>query len=815
MKKITIANILTPREEVLQGTFQGVIQTHKVEAKESRLENNPEEFLQITYPSSAIKRALEKIEEKLSGKSHQGAFLLLGPYGAGKSHSLITLYHLFNNPPLAKNWGRKWNIDFEVPYTSRSIIISTRRYSGKFIWEPIFKLLGKENLLKFVEMFPTVDQIEELIGDEVVAIFIDEIENWYGSFDPEKEAHLIERNETFLEHLFEVANDPKRNLFIFITFLEEKEGLKKIFNRTKPIRIDVSPIEDREKVILHRLFKNAESVSKEKIENIVTKYIEHYIDPIKIEDPLRYKRRMIRTYPFHPQLLDTLIQIYEASAGRQNIRGMLNILADAVKDTYDKKDLILLTDIDENAFRGIDLHLVEKYDSDFQRVKDIRYAKEILKSILIFTLNEKTQGATESDILLSIFSPTQGHTINSILMDLENIYGKSYYLHKENGTYLFKHEVNIYALLEREKNKVTEENIKKKIAEIVKKEVFDNRVFIYGFDEIPDDNKVKIIVCLESWGTNDHLKNKLNEFYKGKIWQNTYLFIFPEVNSIISFEISEKAKRLIAAEILKGQVQDKEGNLTKLIQEERKIIAEKIKKFYGYLIKWIERNGELTYRPINVSADINSIREKADSDASLCADFIAKELKDKPDGLKIQEVINNFKKFRRYPFILNEDTIYRAIRNLHKDKRIVIQGERAKWYTDETPKELEPDFVILASKFAPSFESEEEEKKILVPGEVEEGKEDTFIVSDEETLFTIQRKERKVITLDGNSPRVILSKIEAVTSEKDEFEEVTFIYKFNTKLSKQDIMKFVKQLPSQEDVQIKAEVVLWKEKDET
>ena len=161
MKKITIANILTPREEVLQGTFQGVIQTHKVEAKESRLENNPEEFLQITYPSSAIKRALEKIEEKLSGKSHQGAFLLLGPYGAGKSHSLITLYHLFNNPPLAKNWGRKWNIDFEVPYTSRSIIISTRRYSGKFIWEPIFKLLGKENLLKFVEMFPTVDQIEE------------------------------------------------------------------------------------------------------------------------------------------------------------------------------------------------------------------------------------------------------------------------------------------------------------------------------------------------------------------------------------------------------------------------------------------------------------------------------------------------------------------------------------------------------------------------------------------------------------------------------------------------------------------------------
>ena len=717
---VKIVDILTPREEVLKGTFQGVIQTHKVDAEETRLENNPKEFLQITYPSSAIKRALERIEEKLSGKSHQGAFLLLGPYGAGKSHSLITLYHLFNNPSLAKEWGRRWNTEFELPENSKSIIISTRRYSGKFIWEPIFKLLGKENLLKNVEMFPTVDQIEELIGNEVVAIFIDEIENWYGSFDPEKEAHLIERNETFLEHLFEVANDPKRDLFIFITFLEEKEGLKKIFNRTKPIRIDVSPIEDREKVILHRLFKNIESIDREKIESIVTKYIENYVNPIKTDDPLQYKRRMIRIYPFHPLLLDTLIQIYEASAGRQNIRGMLNVLADAVKDTYDKKDLILLTDIDENAFRGIDLHLVEKYDSDFQRVKDIGYAKEILKSILIFTLNEKVHGATESDILLSVFSPTNGHTLNTILMDLDNIYGKSYYLHKENGTYLFKDEINLYALLEREKNKVAEKDVKKKVAEIVKKEVFDNHIFMYGFDEISDDNKVKIIVCLESWGINDQLKSKLNEFYKGKIWQNTYLFIFPEVNNVISFEILEKSKRLIAAEILKNQLPDKEGNLAKLIQEERKTIAEKIKRLYGYFIKWVERDGELTYRPINISADINVIREKAGSDVNLCADFIVEELKNKPDGVKIRDIIGNFRKFRRYPFIVDEATIYRAIRILHRDKRIVIQGERAKWYVDESPKELELDFVIFDSKYAPSFESEEEE--MILPSEEDEKK---------------------------------------------------------------------------------------------
>jgi len=74
-----VKDIITAREEVLEGTFQGVIQTHKIDAKEPRLENNPHEFLKITYPSSAIKRTIERVNEKLSGMSNQGGFLLVGP----------------------------------------------------------------------------------------------------------------------------------------------------------------------------------------------------------------------------------------------------------------------------------------------------------------------------------------------------------------------------------------------------------------------------------------------------------------------------------------------------------------------------------------------------------------------------------------------------------------------------------------------------------------------------------------------------------------------------------------------------------------
>ncbi len=800
-----IKDITQAREDVLQGRFQGVIQTHKVDdPKEKRLENNPFRFLEITYPSSAIRRSLELIHEKLSGRTHQGGFLLVGPYGSGKSHALITLYHLFNNHQLAEKWMSRWGIDFSLPEDSRSVIVSTRRYDVDHLWEPIFRLLGKEDLLCKIKRFPTTDQIEEMIGDFTVAIFIDEIENWYGAFDPDRQAHLIEQNETFLEHLLEVAADPAKRLFVFITFLEEKEGLKKIFNRTKPVRIDVSPIEDRERVILHRLFKNIENIDGGKVESVVERYVNAYSEPIKIDNIQGYKRRMKRIYPFHPLLVDTLFQIYETASERQDIRGMLNVLADAVKDTYERKDLILVSDVDESAFRGIDLRLIEKYEFDLQRVKDIGFAKEILKTVLIFTLNEKTHGATESDILLSIFSPTEGHTLNSILMDIENIYGRPHYLHKENDAYLFKHELNIYALLEREKDKVTEEDIKRKIAEIVKKDVFENKVFVFDFDGIPDNNRLKVVVLLESWGANDELKAKLNEFYKGKTWQNTYILVLPQVDTVFSFEIMEKGKRLKAAENLMKQVKDEEGKLKKIIQEERESIANRIKSYYGYIVKWVKREGELTYRLINVSADINLVREKAQSDQGVISDFIVEKIEDEPSGVRVEDLINDFKKYRTHPFILNDEIIYMAIRDLHRDKRVVIEGGRGKLYRDEFPRSLEPSFVVIHPKYIPPPPPEPPDDEGSGNGESGSGPKPPIV----------ERKKKKELSLDGNSPRVILSKVEARTSEKDEFEEISVKYRFKQKLSKQKVMKFIKQLPHLDEVKIEARVVLWREKDE-
>jgi len=765
----------------------------------------------VTYISSALKRALERVNEKLTGASHQGAILIVGPYGAGKTHGLITLYHILKSPQIAKIWLRNWKVNIALPSSTKVCIISTRRYDVDFLWEPIFSNLGREDILSKIKRFPTVDQIEEIVGDETCAIFIDEIENWYGSFDPEKQADLIERNETFLEHLFEVANDPNRKLLVFVTFLEEKEGLKKIFNRTKPIRIDVSATEDREKIVLHRLFENSDQKDLNKVEEVVQGYVEKYSAPIKIENPYSYKQRMIETYPFHPLVLESLTQIYEAATERQDIRGMMNVLADMVKENFNRKDLLLLCDLDENAFRGIDLRLVEKYTYDLERVKELSYGRQILKSILIFTLNDKTIGATESDILLSVFSPTQGETLNALIMDLENIYGKPHYLHKDGDFYLFKHDLNIFALLEKEKKNITDEDIKNKIAEITKKDVFENRVFIYGFESIPDDSKIKMVVSLEPWGENDRLKEKLTSFYQGKNWQNTYIIILPESIGILSsYEIKEKTKRLLAGETLQGQVEDKDKKIQKLISEEKEQVRELIKSSYGRIVKWVTREeGELVPRLINVSSDISAIREKAGSDSSLVDDFIMQEVKDKAEGVRLEFLINDFKKFRRFPLILDDEVIFSAIRNLHRDKKIVIQGDRGKWYINEIPRTLEGGFVIFDPKYAPS-EVVVETEAGEIQGSEEQIKDKGYTEGKE---IEVERRQKKLLHVRGNSPRVILSQIEARTQEKDLFTEINIKYQFAKELSKQEIMKFIKQLPQQE-AEIEGEVELWRENED-
>lgn len=58
----------------------------------------PEKFFALTYPTYALRELVKDVAARLAGKSDKAVRQLELTYGGGKTHTLITLYHLFREP---------------------------------------------------------------------------------------------------------------------------------------------------------------------------------------------------------------------------------------------------------------------------------------------------------------------------------------------------------------------------------------------------------------------------------------------------------------------------------------------------------------------------------------------------------------------------------------------------------------------------------------------------------------------------------------------------------------------------------------------
>lgn len=61
----------------------------------------PEKFFALTYPTYALRELVKDVAARLAGKSDKAVRQLELTYGGGKTHTLITLYHLFRAPEAA------------------------------------------------------------------------------------------------------------------------------------------------------------------------------------------------------------------------------------------------------------------------------------------------------------------------------------------------------------------------------------------------------------------------------------------------------------------------------------------------------------------------------------------------------------------------------------------------------------------------------------------------------------------------------------------------------------------------------------------
>ena len=73
---------------------------HEVTLRHGRrpLYEEPEKFFALTYPTHALRELVKDVAGRLAGQSDKAVRQLELTYGGGKTHTLITLYHLFRDP---------------------------------------------------------------------------------------------------------------------------------------------------------------------------------------------------------------------------------------------------------------------------------------------------------------------------------------------------------------------------------------------------------------------------------------------------------------------------------------------------------------------------------------------------------------------------------------------------------------------------------------------------------------------------------------------------------------------------------------------
>lgn len=838
-----ISNFLTPRDEVVEGRFQGVLQAHKVGSSDDRLENDPSRLLSMTYPSNALQTAFDHVDNKLRGRDSQGGITLSGPYGAGKSHGLLTLYHLFDSPELAQDWLDEWDIPLNLPDTARASILSTSKTDADRIWEPIFRDLGREDVLDDIKRYPTTDHIEELAADETVAIFFDEIETWWESFSDTADEEIVERNEFFLQNLFEVANDPDYNLFTFVTLLDKSEDLKRILNRTSPYAVDLNSTGDRERIILHRLFETRrDDLDESAVRDVVREYIDNYAYPIEIDEEKRYENRMVETYPFHPELLDLLDSLYEGGRERQNVRGAMNVLADTVRRLHDETDLIITSDINAAAFRGINQTLFNRYRSDIEAVEDIDYGDDLLKVILLYTLDERRQEASVTECLIGTYKPEKT-SVSKLDMSLGNLYGTAHYLDRDSSkdNYFITEDPKLTALVTREQERVLDgdhEDIEGKLVDVVRDDVWDGDVNVYPDEDIPESKEIQVSVLLD-YLSNGALRSELDDFFEGRTYQNTVLFVAPNQEIRSDDDIISKAARVLGAENLQGKVEDEQGELGKIIRDERRELRNELEDRYGNWIKWSEDpRGGVRLRKKSVIADVDDVKDKVGRDKTYVGEKILDEVEDAENGISLDSMLNDFRQFRRMPVILDKGVFTSALSKLYRDEKVVLEGDRGKFYASHKNDPL-PDLNDGLTIHSPmNLDEAVYTKTETTTSGISEGGGGTTTAggsssggqqglsggsssgssggssaggedggSSGGTVAT--QTETKQVTLEGPSARVLRSHAESrVNEDTDTVTHVDLSYDVDD-LSKEELIELVEQLPGANHIE--ATVVIERE----
>lgn len=391
-------DVITPHKDVASGLYQlaeFAADLWQVNLGEGSLEyKNPNEFFKRTYLTQSLNKLLNNAIQRIAGSGGDPVIQLQTNFGGGKTHSMLTLFHLFSGENLdeiedVKKLLKSNNIT-KLPKTNIAVLVGNKISPGNptikkdgtvvnTLWgEMAYQLGGKEAY----EKIRHDDERGTSPGDKLREIFnqygpclilIDEWVAYARQLNEDLPGGGFETQFSFAQALTESAKLAKNCLLVIslpasdtsgsphtrgndeeVGGQKGQEALLRLRNVVGRLESSWTPATAQEgfEIVKRRLFEPITTENNKYLEATSKEFAEMYITQ-QNEFPTEcaqhdYESRIKMAYPIHPEIFDRLYTDWSTLIKFQRTRGVLRLMASVVNSLWesgDKNPLILPANI--------------------------------------------------------------------------------------------------------------------------------------------------------------------------------------------------------------------------------------------------------------------------------------------------------------------------------------------------------------------------------------------------------------------------------------------------------------------------------------
>ena len=434
------------------------------------------EFLEITYPSFDLLKAIEAI-----GPNQSQPVVLKGERGQGKSHLEAALHHVLVNAEEAQNWLQRWSSQLNNPQLAELelrremhvISESLHRQQYKFLWDVVFynHPHGKHIREKWEAMgdkktdIPPYDLLLELLKNNPTALILDEFQTWYDGLTNTEQYPWRNWAFNFIQLLSEIAQEQPELLILVVSVRNGATDAYQQIHRINPVVVDFkgpNAALDRRRLLLHRLFEHRLELDDSDIANLIATHVSEYfrLASVPPADFERHRREFIESWPYSPILMRLLEDQVLVATSAQETRDLIKILADLFKGAGASNPIVTAADfkLDDDATQIATLldsvsnqhhaSLREKAQRNLMAVQEavkpneIPHLSEIVGALWLRSLAvENLAGADPAALQIDI-TRSQPIDDNAFQVELATIVDNSFNIHPCGNRYIFREDEN-------------------------------------------------------------------------------------------------------------------------------------------------------------------------------------------------------------------------------------------------------------------------------------------------------------------------------------------------------------------------------------